>query len=459
MDGFKERLKDSVQFKLSAALSLAILAAAILAGIFSFISAFDEAHELQDDVLLQVAQLVDRQHLLPPAPPDGGGRATYRDEESRVIVQRLGDKVDPAIDVDDGGLLALPAGLRDGLQTLTIGHETFRVLIRTTRAGERIAVAQEAGFRNGIAREGAIRTVTPLLILMPVLLLIVANLVRKLFWPISVLSREIDRRDERELHPVEHHHLPAEVRPFVVAINRLLARVENAMASQRRFVADAAHELRSPLTALSLQAERLEDTDLPGLARERLVSLRQGIERGRNLLDQLLSFAKAQSAADLPPAAVSVQPVFRRVLEDLMPLAEDKHIDVGVDSVDGVQVWGSEFDLIALVRNLVDNAIRYTPCGGKVDLSARMSGESVVLCVRDTGPGIPLAERERVFDPFYRVLGSEEVGSGLGLSIVRSIADRMRAQIDLRYSDDGTQTGLCVTLRLPAPPAFRLSHS
>lgn len=363
------------------------------------------------------------------------------------------------IDVADGGLLALPAGLPDGLQTLTIGHDTFRVLSRTTRAGERIAMVQEAAFRNGIAREGAIRTVTPLLILMPVLLLIVADLVRKLFRPISVLSREIDRRDERELHPAEDHHLPAEVRPFVVAINRLRARVENAMASQRRFVAEAAHELRSPLTALSLQAERLADTDLPGPAREPLVSLRQGIERSRNLLDQLLSFAKAQSAADLPPAAVSVQPEFRRVLEDLMPLAEDKHIDVGVDSVDGVQVWASEFDLIALVRNLVDNAIRYTPCGGKGDLSASMSGESVVLCVRDTGPGIPLAERERVFDPFYRVLGSEEVGSGLGLSIVRSIADRMRAQIDLRYSDDGTHTGLRVTLRLPAPPAFRLSHS
>jgi two-component system OmpR family sensor kinase len=452
MDGFKKRLNDSVQFKLSATLSLAILAVAVLAGIFSFMSAFDEAHELQDDVLLQVAQLVDRQRLAPEAPSHDGGRPVYRDEESRVIVQHLGDTVDPAIDVDDGGLLALPSSLRDGLQTLTIRHETFRVLIRTTRAGERIAVAQEAGFRNAIAREGAIRTVTPLLILMPVLLLIVADLVRKLFRPIAALSREIDRREERELHPVEPHYLPAEVRPFVVAINRLLARVESAMASQRRFVADAAHELRSPLTALSLQAERLADADLPGPARERLISLRRGIERSRNLLDQLLSFAKAQSTAELPPAVVPVQPVFLRVLEDLMPLAEEKHIDVSVDSVDGVQVWGSEFDMIALVRNLVDNAIRYTPCDGKVDLSASMSGKGVVLCVRDTGPGISPVERERVFDPFYRVLGSEEVGSGLGLSIVRSIADRMRAKIDLGYSDEVTQRGLCVTLRLPVPP-------
>ena len=267
MDGLKKRLSDSVQAKLSAALCLAILAAAILAGVFSFMSAFGAAHELQDDLLLQVAQLVDGQRLAPEAPSLDGARPVYRDEESRVIVQRLGDQVDPAIDVDDGGLLALPAALPDGLQTLTVGREkSFRVLVRTTRAGERIAVAQEAGFRNGIARDGAIRTVMPLLILIPVLLLIVADLVRKLFRPISALAREIDARDERELHPVEHHHLPAEVRPFVVAINRLLARVESAMASQRRFVADAAHELRSPLTALSLQAERLADTDLPGPA-------------------------------------------------------------------------------------------------------------------------------------------------------------------------------------------------
>lgn len=452
MDGFKKRLNDSVQFKLSASLSLAILAAAILAGIFSFMSAFDEAHELQDDVLLQVAQLVDSQRLLPPAPPAAGARAAYRDEESRVIVQRLGDKADPAVDVDHGGLLALPDKLPDGLQTLTVGKESFRVLIRSTSAGERIAVAQEAGFRNDIAREGAVRTVMPLLILMPVLLLIVADLVRKLFRPIAVLSREIDRRDERELHPVEYRRLPTEVRPFVVAINRLLARVESAMASQRRFVADAAHELRSPLTALSLQAERLADTELPAPARERLTTLRQGIERSRNLLDQLLSFARVQSGAADPGAPVSVQDIFRRVLEDLMPLAEAKHLDIGVDGAGDAQLWVSELDMLALVKNLVDNAIRYTPAGGKVDLSAGPCEGGTALCIRDTGPGIPPGERERVFDPFYRALGSEQVGSGLGLSIVKTIADRMGAQIALGYADEHAQAGLRVTVRFPAPP-------
>ena len=357
MDGLKKRLNESVQLKLSFTLSLAILVVAIVAGVFSFLSAFDEAHELQDDVLRQVAQLVDRQRLLPAA-PTSGTHLKDADEESRVIVQRLGEVSPSPVSVDAGGTLPLPITLTDGLHTLEIGSETFRVLVKTTAAGERIAVAQESGFRNEIARDGALRTVMPFLILVPVLLLIVADLVRKMFRPIAALSKEIDQRAEQELHPVEDRHLPVEVRPFAVAINRLLARVSQSMESQRRFVADAAHELRSPLTALSLQAERLAEAEMPDLARERLTVLRQGIERGWSLLDQLLTLAKAQSATGSPKSPVSVQGIYRRVLEDLMPLAEAKHIDIGVEGTQDADVWVSELDMIAVVKNLVDNAIR-----------------------------------------------------------------------------------------------------
>lgn len=449
MDGFKRRLNESVQVKLSMTLSLAILATAFVAGIFSFMTAFDEAHELQDDVLLQVAQIVDRQGLLQAARSPNDTRFTYRDEESRVIVQRLDDRSDPALDVDHGGVLTLPASLGDGLHTLRVDKENFRVLVKTTRAGQRIAVSQEAGFRNEIARDGAVHTVMPLLILVPVLLLIVADLVRKLFRPIAALAGEIDGRDERDLYPLEYQQLPKEVRPFVVAINRLLVRVDSAMASQRRFVADAAHELRSPLTALSLQAERLADADLPGPASERLQVLRQGIERSRGLLDQLLTFAKAQQpAAGLPVTPLAVHEAFCRVLEDLMPLAEAKHIDIGVEGATDVRVCINELDLITLVKNLIDNAIRYTPPGGRVDLSARVSDADgrIMICVEDTGPGIPFADRERVFDPFYRILGSGQAGSGLGLSIVRAIVERIGACIDFDFTDASAHSGLRVTI-------------
>ena len=448
MDGFKRRLNESVQLKLSFILSLAILVVASVAGVFSFLSAFDEAHELQDDVLRQVVQLMDRQHLS-PATPTPDARPKDGDEESRVIVQRL-DQANPyTVGVDAGGTLSLPTTLVDGLHTLEVGSESFRVLVKTMAAGERIAVAQETGFRNEIARDGALRTVMPFLILVPVLLLIVADLVRKMFRPIAALSKEIDLRTEQELHPVEDRHLPVEVRPFAVAINRLLARVGRSMDSQRRFVADAAHELRSPLTALSLQAERLAEAEMSALARERLMVLRQGIERGRSLLDQLLTLAKAQSAADSPRSPISVQAIYRRVLEDLMPLAEAKHIDIGVEGTQNVEVWASELDMIAVVRNLVDNAIRYTPEGGRVDLSVGMSEGKAELRVQDSGPGIPLAERDRVFDPFYRILGSQQIGSGLGLSIVQTIVHRIGAEIRLDFVDETQKSGLKVSVIVP----------
>lgn len=448
MDGFKKRLNESVQFKLSFSLSLSILFVAVVAGIFSFASALEEAHELQDDMLRQVAALFDRQHL-PLADHGENGRAKNSDEESRVIVQYLADGSRAVGKGDAGTPLPLPITLPDGLHTLDVGGEPFRVLVKTTSNGERIAVAQETGVRDEIARDSALRTVMPFLILVPILLLIVADLVRKMFRPIASLSAEIDQRAEQELHSVEENHLPAEVRPFAVAINRLLARVDLSMETQRRFVADAAHELRSPLTAMSLQAERLAEVEMSNVARERLAMLRRGIKRGRNLLDQLLTLAKAQTTPDPTVTPVSVQAIYRHVIEDLMPLAEAKHIDIGVEGNQDAHLWVGELDLMAVVKNLLDNAIRYTPDGGRVDLSVTTEEGHAILRIQDSGPGIQVAERNRVFDPFYRILGSDQVGSGLGLSIVKTISDRIGAEVQLAFSDEVKKSGLCVSVRVP----------
>jgi two-component system OmpR family sensor kinase len=448
MDGFKKRLSESVQLRLSVSLSLVILIVAIVAGIFSFVSAFDEAHEMQDNTLRQVAVLFDRQQMT-LAYPEHGGRIAGDDEESRVIVQYLVDGGRTSGNVDAGAPLPLPSTLADGLSTLQVGGEAFRVLVRTTTHGERIAVAQEADVRDKEARERAWRGLLPFLILFPVLLLVVADLVRKLFRPIAILAAEIDQRGEQELHPIDESHLPAEIRPFVLAINRLLDRVAQSMEAQRRFVADAAHELRSPLTALSLQAERLAGADMSPLAHERLVPLRRGIERGKKLIDQLLMLATVQSTPTLPTSPVSVHAVYRRVLEDLLPLAEVKQIDIGVEGEQDAQVLINEIDLLTLVKNLVDNAIRYTPEGGRVDLSVGREEGGVLLQVKDSGPGIAAEERERVFDSFYRSLGSHEVGSGLGLSIVKAIADRTGARVRLGFCDEVRKSGLCVSVWLP----------
>ena len=344
MDGFKNFLNVSLQRKLSVTLSLAMLGVALVSGVFSFLSAYDEAYELQDDVLRQVAALMDRQHVSPDVLAGRGSREG--NEEARVIVQRLGDAKQASPGVDEGGPLPLPKSLPNGLQTLRAGGETFRVLTITTATGEQIAVAQETGFRNQIARASALRTVLPFLVLVPILLIAIPDLVRKMFRRVALLAQEIDQRAERELHPVEDRHIPAEVRPFVAAINRLLARVARSMEIQRRFVADAAHELRTPLTALSLQAELLSETEMSDAARERLGVLRTGIERGRNLLNQLLTFARTQSVAESPKSPISVQGIYRRVLEDLLPLAAAKRIDIGVEGRQDALVWVSEMDLI-----------------------------------------------------------------------------------------------------------------
>ena len=345
--------------------------------------------------------------------------------------------------------MALPQNLRDGLQTVRANNETYRVLVRTLGSGERLAVAQETAVRDEIARDSSLRTLMPFLVLVPILLLVVAYLIRKIFKPIAALSIEIDQRSEQELHPIAPEPFPAEIRPFVGAINRLLMRVEQSMDAQRRFVADAAHELRSPLTALSLQAERLADTEMSTSAHERLSTLRQGIERGRTLLDQLLALARAQTSAITPNTTVSVQQVYRRVLEDLMPLAEVKGIDIGVVSDSDAHVLADEVDLITLVKNLVDNAIRYTPAGGRVDLSVATTNGVTTLVVEDNGPGIPEEERERVFDPFYRVLGSDEMGSGLGLSIIQTISARIGAKVSLGFASEQSRSGLRVMVAFP----------
>lgn len=446
MDGFKERLNDSVQVRLSVTLSLAILIVAVLAGFFAFFSAINETHEMQDETLRQVAILFDRQKMTLHYPVVE--QVAGDDEESRVIVQYLADSTKASGSDDATTPLPFPTGLADGFSTLSVAGENFRVLVRTIASGERIVVAQEADVREKEARKSAWRSLLPFLILFPVLLLVVSDLVRKLFRPIATLSEEIDQRDEQALHPIDENHLPTEIRPFVVAINRLLTRVAQSMETQRRFIADAAHELRSPMTALSLQAERLSAIEMSAAAHQRLLPLTLGIERSRKLIDQLLALATAQSSAERSQASVSVHDIYRRVLEDLLPLAERRHIDIGVESFEDVQVVGNEMDLLILVRNLVDNAIRYTPVGGRVDLAVELAGESVILEVKDSGPGISAEEQLLVFDPFYRSLGTDESGSGLGLAIVKAIADRMGARLRLSFSDEKNESGLCVSVWL-----------
>jgi len=439
MDGIEGKVGRSLQLRLSVWLCGVILLVAVAGGIFSFVSAFREANELQDDQLRQIAALVGH-HALPLPAAAAQKAEPVSDADSRVIVQPLPRPGKPP----DHAALALPSHLPDGVQTLAIDGETWRVFVKTLARGSQVAIAQQTAVRDEIASDSALHTITPFAVLVPVLLLVVGLLVKEMFLPVKMLASELDRRSHQDLGALRHPTLPSEIMPFVVAINRLLARVENAVALQRRFVANAAHELRSPLTALSLQAERLEATEMSDLARERLGTLRSGIQRARALLDQLLTLARVQEAPAVENSSVSLRRTLRQVLEDLMPLATSKAIDIGVLEDADAELRASEIDLYTLLKNLVDNALRYTPEGGRVDLSVLTANGQTILKVEDTGPGIAADERERVFDPFYRVLGSKETGSGLGLSIVRTIADRIGATVALENIDGALSGGLRV---------------
>ncbi|AZG71331.1 sensor histidine kinase [Shewanella livingstonensis] len=442
MDGVKKRPRNSLKTRLSYWISAAILSVAMIAASFTFASAFEEAHELQDDVLQQMATLFDRYSLT----PDDGALTPLVSQplEFQISVQQLG--ITPTKTA-----LALPNDLSDGFHTVDLATQSWRVFVHTLSSTQRIALAQDTAIRDEIAFETALHTLMPLLVLIPILLILLSYIVDKILSPIRVLAHDIDSQTEPPAQLISTTQLPSEIVPFVEAINRLLSKNSQVIASQKRFIADAAHELRSPITALSLQAQRLEQTELTDDARQKLNSLQAGIGRSIHLLEQLLSMARQQDNSVQQPQKISLKMVFVEVIEDLYPLAEAKEIDLGFSQDNDAELNANPVRLKTLIHNLIDNAIRYTPNGGKIDLSITQMDQYVEMTIKDTGPGIAADQADKVFEPFYRVLGSNEYGSGLGLAIVASIVQQMQASIRLSPADSIKNSGLCVTVQFAHP--------
>ncbi|MEZ8185525.1 sensor histidine kinase [Shewanella sp. 5S214] len=445
MDGVKKCPRNSLKTRLSYWISAAILSVAIIAASFTFSSAFEEAHELQDDVLQQMAVLFDRYSL---TPNDSTLTPLSQDQlEFQVSVQLLGDN--PASNPIAKNILALPSNLTDGFHTVNLATQSWRVFVRTLSSSQRIAVAQETAIRDNIAFETALHTLMPLLVLIPILLLLLGYILGKILSPISILAHDVDRQTEHDLQLIPTTQLPSEIVPFVEAINRLLSKNSQVITSQKRFIADAAHELRSPITALSLQAQRLQQTELTDDARQKLNALQAGISRSIHLLEQLLSMARQQDNSIQQHQRTSLKTVFTEVIEELYPLVEAKEIDLGFSQDSDAQLNANPVRLKTLIHNLIDNAIRYTPSGGRVDLSIIETEQGIEMTIKDTGPGIANTEVQKVFEPFYRILGSNEYGSGLGLAIVASIVQQMDAKISLTPADPVNNCGLCVTVQFP----------
>ena len=314
-----------------------------------------------------------------------------------------------------------------------------------------IQVAQPMSVRQERAARLALETLKPFALLLPALALLVWFAVGHALKPLAGLAALVKARRVDALDPLPDARLPTEVQPLVTALNDLLSRLRGALGRERAFMADAAHELRTPLTALHLQLGTLARAGDESERAAAMATLSAGVQRAIRLIEQMLALARQEPRDERPRAPVRLDELAREVVAELVPLADLRHIDLGVVAAAPVTVSADADSVRTLVRNLVDNAVRYTGDAGRVDVSVEAGAGHARVTVSDDGPGIEPAERARVFDRFYRRAGTVEPGSGLGLAIVKTIADAHGAAIQLAAGPGGR--GVSITVSFPQAAA------
>jgi two-component system OmpR family sensor kinase len=335
-----------------------------------------------------------------------------------------------------------------GFSTVTTSEDSapkIRWRVFGVQASTRvIQVAQPMSVREQRAAELALQTLKPFVLLLPALALLIWVAVGSALEPLRRLTSQVKARRVNALDALPAQRLPDEVQPLVLALNDLLGRLRAALERERAFVADAAHELRTPLTALHLQMDVLAHASGESERAAAMSTLSAGVQRANRLVEQLLALARQEPRPDSQPAPVRLDELAREVVAELVPQADAGRIDLGVAAAQPATVAGDAEALRTLLRNLVDNAVRYTPPGARVDVTVEGAPTEPRLTVSDDGPGIPPEERRRVFDRFYRRTGTQPPGSGLGLAIVKAIADAHGATVTL--ADGPSGRGLTVTV-------------
>jgi two-component system, OmpR family, sensor kinase len=368
---------------------------------------------------------------------------------------------------DDGGHVyfetALPTLPSDAPQLFEEGYSSmeteageWRVYTHVTPEGI-VQVAQPEARRAALARELSLRMAMPTLLLVPLLAGLVALVLQRGLAPLQQTSRRVSDRDATRLDPLPTEDVPLELLPLIQQINALLERLAASLETQRRFIAEAAHELRSPAAALALQAQVAERAQSPEARAAAFAELKTGIARAGRLVEQLLDLARLEPGVRQPLRPVDVAQLAREVVGAYAARAEALGVDLGADAPGPARMVGAEPELRSLISNLVDNALRYAPPQSEVTVAVRQEASAILLMVIDAGPGIPQAERERVFERFQRVSGDSTTGSGLGLPIAKAIAERHRGAIALKDAHPGqTPPGLAVRVTLPAGEDRRL---
>jgi two-component system OmpR family sensor kinase len=340
--------------------------------------------------------------------------------------------------------VTLPHQSKLGYSTIHVGGEEWRVYLASD-ARRAVQVAQRMSVREEMAEAAAIQAGAPILIAIPLMWLVIGWTLGQVMGRLTRLAGEIAERgiDNRELIPVIG--VPAEVSPLVEAMNVLTNRLQEALERQKRFVSDAAHELRTPLAALQIQIDNLSandtESELPAIR-----NLRGGVRRASALVEQLLRLARTEETTERARReAVDLCALVTQCVADFVPFADAKGVDLGMTARDAAAVSGWPDDLKMLFDNLIDNAIRYTPAGGSVDVSVRQNGESVTVEVLDTGCGVADADIQRLCDRFFRAAPIDVEGSGLGLAIAAASARQHDLEIAIENRSD--QRGLRVLVR------------
>lgn len=351
------------------------------------------------------------------------------------------------------GLPSLPGTTRTGTEPFChdgiFNSEPVRVASFRMTDGTQVQVAETTRKRDTLALEIVAGMLLPLAAAIALATWGLWTGVTRGLRPLTDLAAQIRNRSAADMRPIDEAASPLEMRPIAHALNGLLERLDQVLAAQRRFVADAAHQLRTPVTGLKTQAElALRSTD-PDAVRASLTHIVAATDRATHLVNQLLALARAEpeTGNQLVLMPLDLEPLMREVTADWIPKALEKGIDLGFASGDApARIHGESTLLRELAGNLIDNALTYCPRGSEVTLSVTVKADAVELAVEDNGPGIPAADRSRVFERFHRVLGSGQPGSGLGLSIVREIARAHGGEATLDDRPAGTRVQVTIPI-------------
>jgi two-component system OmpR family sensor kinase len=406
-----------------------------LAGI-AYYQVNHETRHLLDSQLAQIASIV-------AAQTDPWSR-TIRANRRSLEVGVLG--LDGTVQYASSAFMRGPFSAKSGFSDMVFGTEPYRVY--SALVGERqIYIAQPTDVRDDQAEAAALAAFLPILLLLPVLAIVMAWVIRATLQPMRAAAAAVARRNAFDRTALYTHDLPSEVAPLVEEINRLLDRQGEAVQRERHFIADAAHALRTPLAALQLQIDVLDGSKEPAERAARLADLRAGIQRAARLSEQLLSLARIETCPDSDQDTVDVDAILHDVLALYRPAAAATQVSLQLEARSGAQVQGQPRRLLLIFGNLLDNALRYSPSGGRIELLATTDGEMACIEIRDQGPGLDPGQLSRVFERFYHVPGDAKAGSGLGLSSVEEAVRQMSGNVILRNRTD--RNGLTAHVILP----------